>query len=96
MPIKTPQHVHDGFDVDLSKRGKDTVAPFVLINLSHTENVRLRKDTVVGWTEKDDTEGKVFQVETLDTTPRNWTNPRTPRTFTQFVQKARKYRYPKN
>ena len=35
-----------GFDADLSKRGKDTVAPFVLINLSHTENVRLRKDTV--------------------------------------------------
>ena len=36
-----------GFDVDLSKRKKDTVAPFVLINLSHTENLRLRKDTVV-------------------------------------------------
>ena len=67
-----------GFDADLSKRKKDTVAPFVLINLSHTENIRLRKDTVVGWTEKDDTEGKIFQVETLDTTPQNWTNPRTP------------------
>ena len=69
-----------GFDADLSKRKKDTVAPFVLINLSHTENLRLRKDTVVGWTEKDDTEGKVFQVETLDTTLRNWTNLRTPQT----------------
>ena len=67
-----------GFDADLSKRGKDTVAPFVLINLSHTENVRLRKDTVVGWTQKDDAEGEVFQIETLDTTPRIWTNPRTP------------------
>ena len=55
-----------GFNADLSKRGKDTVAPFILINLSHTENIRLRKDTVVGWTEKDDTEGEVFQVETLD------------------------------
>ena len=41
---------------------------------------------MVGWTEKDDTEGKVFQVETLDTTPRNWTNPQTPRTFAQFVK----------
>ena len=58
-----------GFDADLSKRKKDTVAPFVLINLSHTENLRLRKDTVVGFAEKDDTEGEVFQVETLDTTP---------------------------
>ena len=75
-----------GFDADLSKRKKDTVAPFVLINLSHAENLRLRKDTVVGWTEKDDTEGEVFQVETLDTTPQNWTNPRTPRTFAQFVK----------
>ena len=45
------------------------MAPFILINLSHTENLKLRKDTVVGWTEKDDTEGEVFQVETLDTTP---------------------------
>ena len=75
-----------GFDADLSKRKKDTVAPFILINLSHTENLRLRKDTVVGWTEKDDTEGEVFQVETLDTTPQNWTNPQTLRTFTQFVK----------
>ena len=81
-----------GFDADLSKRKKDTVAPFVLINLSHTENIRLRKDTVAGWTEKDDTEGEVFQVETLDTTPRNWTNPRTPRMFAQFCQRARKHR----
>ena len=75
-----------GFDADLSKRGKDTVAPFVLINLSYTENVRLRKDTVVGWTQKDDAEGEVFQIETLDITPRNHTNPRTPRTFAQFVE----------
>ena len=73
MPIKTPKHVHDGPHADLSKRKKDTVA--VLINLSHTENIRLRKDTVVGWTEKDDAEGEVFQIETLDTTPRIWTNP---------------------
>ena len=49
-------------------------------------NIRLRKDTVVGSTEKDDTEGKVFQVETLDTMPRNWTNLQTPRTFAQFVK----------
>ena len=58
-----------GFNADLSKRKKDTVPPFVLINLSHTENLRLRKDTVVGFAEKDDTESEVFQVETLDTTP---------------------------
>ena len=64
-----------GFDADLSKRKKDTVTPFVLVNLSHTENLRLRKNTVVGFAEKDDIEGEVFQIETLDTTPGNWTNP---------------------
>ena len=42
---------------------------------------------MVGWTQKDDAEGEVFQIETLDTTPRIWTNPRTPRTFAQFVKK---------
>ena len=43
-----------GFDADLSKRKKDTVTPFILVNLSHTENLRLRKDMVVGFAEKDD------------------------------------------
>ena len=42
---------------------------------------------MVGWTQKDDAEGEVFQIETLDTTPRIWTNPRTPRTFAQFIKK---------
>ena len=58
-----------GLDADLSKRKKDTVTPFVLVNLSHTENLRLRKNMVVGFAEKDDIDGEVFQVETLDTTP---------------------------
>ena len=64
MPIKTPQHVYG-----LSKRKKDTVTPFVLINLSHTENLRLKKDTVVAFAGKDETKGEVFHIETLDTTP---------------------------
>ena len=58
-----------GLDADRSKRKKDTVTPFVLVNLSHTENLRLRKNMVVGFAEKDDIDGEVFQVETLDTTP---------------------------
>ena len=67
-----------GPDADLSKRKKDTVTPFILINLSHTENLRLKKDTVVAFAEKDETEGEVFHIETLDTTPQNWTNLRMP------------------
>ena len=77
-----------GLDADLSKRKKDTVTAFVLVNLSDTENLRLRKNTVVGFAEKDDIDGEVFQVETLDTTPRNWTNLQTLRTFAQFVKKS--------
>ena len=67
-----------GLDANLSKRKKDTVTPFILINLSHTENLRLKKDTVVAFTEKDETKGKVFHIETLDTNPRNWTNLQMP------------------
>ena len=77
-----------GPDADLSKRKKDTVTPFILINLSHTENLRLKKDTVVAFAEKDETEGEVFHIETLNTIPQNWTNLRTPRTFTQIAKKA--------
>ena len=64
-----------GPDADLPKRKKDTVTPFILINLSHTENLRLKKDTVVAFAEKDETKGEVFHIETLNTTLRNWTNP---------------------
>ena len=74
-----------GFDADLSKRGKDTVAPFVLINLSHTENVSSERHSV-GWTQKDDTEGEVFQVETLDTTPQIRQTHKHREAFAQFVK----------
>ena len=56
-------------DADLSKRKKETVTPFVLINLSNTHNVRLRKDTVVAFAEKDETEGDTVYLEQIDTTP---------------------------
>ena len=63
---------------DLSEKKKDTVTPFVIINLSTTENLRLIKDTVVAFTEKDEVDGEVFEIDTiqdiedLDPTPRNW------------------------
>ena len=60
------------FNADLSQRKEDTVTPFVLINLSTTENLRLKKDTVVAFVEKDETEGEVFHIDTINTTPRHW------------------------
>ena len=73
-------------DADLSKRKKETVTPFVLINLSNTHNVRLRKDTVVAFAEKDETEGETVYLEQIDTTPRHWVPKQTGRTFTQITQ----------
>ena len=58
-----------------------------MINLSHTENLRLKKDTVVAFTEKDETEGEVFHIETINTTPRHWTHPQTMQTFAQITRK---------
>ena len=57
---------------DLGERSKDTVTPYVIINLSSTENLYLPKKHVIAFTEKDDTDGEVFEIDNLDTTPRNW------------------------
>ena len=72
-------------DADLSQRKKDMVLPFVIINLSPTQNLRLKRNTVVAFAEKDKTEGEIFQIETYDITPRHWTPPRMRQTFTQIA-----------
>ena len=79
---------------DLSEKRKDTVTPFVIVNLSTTENLRLRKDTVVAFTEKDEVDGEVFEIDTiediedLDPTPRNWVPRRPGRTSALSAQEA--------
>ena len=70
---------------DLAEKRKDTVTPYVIINLSSTEHLYLPKKHVVAFAEKNDTDGKVFEIDNLDTTPRNWVPERTRRTFTQFA-----------
>ena len=40
------------------KEEKETVTPFVLVNLSTTQNIRLRNGTVVAFAEKDETDGE--------------------------------------
>ena len=57
---------------DLAEKRKDTVRPYVIINLSSTENLYLPKKHVVAFAEKDDTNGDVFEIDSLDTAPRNW------------------------
>ena len=57
---------------DLAEKRKDTVTPYVIINLSSTENLYLPKKDIIAFAEKDDTNGEVFEIDSLDTAPRNW------------------------
>ena len=69
-------------DADLSQKKEDMVTPFVLINLSTKENLRLKKNTVVAFTKKDETEGELFELETLNITPLHWVPRQAGQTFT--------------
>ena len=57
---------------DLSERTKDSVTPFVIVNLSNDQHLEFPENHIVAFAEKDDTEGEVFEIEQIDTTPRNW------------------------
>ena len=57
---------------DLSERTKDSVTPFVIVNLSNDQYLEFPENHVVAFAEKDDTEGEVFEIERVDTTLRNW------------------------
>ena len=70
---------------DLAEKRKDTVTPYVIINLSSIEHLYLRKKHVIAFAEKDDTDGEVFEIDNLDTTPRNWEPERTRQMFAQFA-----------
>ena len=57
---------------DLSEKTKDSVTPFVIVNLSNNQYLEFPENHVVAFTEKDDTEGEVFKIEQVNITPRNW------------------------
>ena len=57
---------------DLSERTKDSVIPFVIVNLSNDQYLEFPENHVVAFAEKDDTKGEVFKIEQVDITPRNW------------------------
>ena len=62
---------------DLAEKRKDTVTPYVIINLSSTENLYLPKKHIVAFAEKDNSDGEIFEIDNLDTAPRNWVPERT-------------------
>ena len=53
------------------KKTKDTVNPFVLVNLSNDQYLEFPENHVVAFTEKDNTEREVFEIEQVDIIPRN-------------------------
>ena len=56
---------------DHSERTEDSVTPFVIVNLSNDQYLEFPENHVVAFAEKDDAEGEVFELEQVDTTPRN-------------------------
>ena len=67
---------------DFAEKRKDTVTPYMIINLNSTEHLYLPKKHIIAFAEKDDTDGEVFEIDNLDTTPRNWVPEWTRQTFT--------------
>ena len=57
---------------DLSEKTKDSVTPFVIVNFSNDQYLEFPENHIVAFAEKDDTEGEVFELEQVDTTPRKW------------------------
>ena len=55
---------------DLSEKTKDLVTPFLIVNLSNDQYLEFPENHIVAFVEKDDTEGEVFEIEQVDTTPR--------------------------
>ena len=71
---------------DLSERTKDSVTPFVIVNLSNYQYLEFPENHVVAFAEKDDTEGEVFELEQVDTTPRNWIPARLQRSVAKITK----------
>ena len=83
--LNNPNMYMYSLHADLAEKRKDTVTPYVIINLSSTENLYLQNKHLVAFTEKDDTDGEVFEIDSLDTASRNWVPERTRRSFVQFT-----------
>ena len=71
---------------DLSERTKDSVTPFVIVNLSNDQYLEFPENHVVALAEKDDTEVEVFEIEQVETTPRNWIPTRLQRPVTKIAK----------
>ena len=71
---------------DLSEKTKDSVTPFVIVNLSNDQYLELPENNVVAFAEKDNTEGEVCKIEQIDTTPINWIPAQSQRPVTEIAK----------
>ena len=71
---------------DLSEKTKDSITPFVIVNLSNDQYLEFPENHVVAFAEKDDTEGEVFEIEQVDITPRNWIPARSQRSVAEIAK----------
>ena len=71
---------------DLSEKTKDSVTPFVIVNLSNDQYLEFPENHVLAFAEKDDTEGEVFKIEQVDITSRNWIPARSQRSVTKITK----------
>ena len=71
---------------DLSEKTKDSVTPFVIVNLSNDQYLEFPENHVVAFAEKDDTEGEVFKIEEVNITPRNWILSRSQQSVTEIAK----------
>ena len=71
---------------DLSEKTKDSVTPFVIVNLSNDQYLEFPENHIVAFAEKDDTEGEVLEIEQVDITPRNWIPAQSQRSVPEIAK----------
>ena len=71
---------------DLADRKQDSVTPFVIVNLSTDQHLEFPKDHMVAFTQKDESEGEIFKIEQVDTTPRHWVPQRQTKSAAQIAE----------
>ena len=73
---------------NLSHRTKDSVTPFVMVNLSTDQYLEFPKNHVVAFAQKDKTEGEIFEIEQIDITPRHWVPQRSQKPVAEIAEIA--------
>ena len=83
---KNPNMYMYALYTDLADRTQDSVTPFIIVNLSTDQHLEFPKDHVVAFAQKNESEGEIFQIEQVDTTPRHWVPQRPMKPITKVAE----------